>query len=198
VRGAGGGTAGGGGELKGAGAATALDMSAASVTATVTPTRQPPPSRSCWRWSMGDVRLPDGLRVLGAARSEAPSRSQRCGGAHSEGSAGSQVVQIWQMDAGQCVEKVGLGGTEVRESLGACAQVAASGHMIIVRAGLSVSGAVRTCAPLSPFPWQKRPPVYRSVQVTCAVSAGQRCEGQRDGGCVNSKRLFGVAEREPP
>ncbi|MFK4593338.1 hypothetical protein [Streptomyces pristinaespiralis] len=39
------------------------------------------------------------------------------------------------MDAGQCVEKVGLGGAEVRGSLGACAEVAAIGHMIIVRAG---------------------------------------------------------------
>ncbi|MCX4825978.1 hypothetical protein OG883_40585 [Streptomyces sp. NBC_01142] len=40
---------------------------------------------------------------------------------HSKGSAGSQLAQIWQMDAGQCVEKVGSGGMDVRGSLGACA-----------------------------------------------------------------------------
>jgi hypothetical protein len=94
-----------------------------------------PVRRSCRRRNIGDIRLPVELRVLGAARSEAPSRTQRCGGAYSEGSAGSQLVQIWQVDAGQCVEKVGLGGVEVRGSLGACAEVAAISHMIIVPAG---------------------------------------------------------------
>jgi hypothetical protein len=67
-----------------------------------------------------DARLlsPDGLCVL-CARSEAPPRAGRRGGAHAKGPAGSQLVQIRQLDAGQCVEKVGLGGMDVCGRLGA-------------------------------------------------------------------------------
>jgi hypothetical protein len=65
-------------------------------------------------------QLPKGLRVL-CASSQAPSRARRRGGAHPEGSAGPQLVQIRQTDTGQRVEKVGLGGMDVGGSLGACA-----------------------------------------------------------------------------
>ncbi|MEE1809693.1 hypothetical protein [Streptomyces sp. BE133] len=44
-------------------------------------------------------------------------------------SAGSQLPEVWQADAGQCVEKVGLcGANALRGSLGAGAKGAAGGH----------------------------------------------------------------------
>jgi hypothetical protein len=56
----------------------------------------------------------------------------------SEDSSGSHFAEVWQTDAGQCVEKVGLGGADVlRGSLGAGAKGAASGH--------GDSSSCRTC-----------------------------------------------------
>lgn len=47
----------------------------------------------------------------------------------SKDSAGSQLAEVWQTDAGQCVEKVGLGGADtLRGSLEAGAKNAAGGH----------------------------------------------------------------------
>ncbi|MGW0515003.1 hypothetical protein ACWD1W_38330, partial [Streptomyces olivaceoviridis] len=63
------------------------------------------------------------------ARSEAASRARRRGGGGSEHSAGPQIAEFREADAGQCVEKVGLCGTNtLGRSLRAGAMGAAAGH----------------------------------------------------------------------
>ncbi|OKJ71132.1 hypothetical protein AMK31_35240 [Streptomyces sp. TSRI0107] len=54
--------------------------------------------------------------------------------ARSEDSTSPQLLQVGQVDSGQGVEQVGLGGTDVCRSLGAGAQSSAGCHEGIVRA----------------------------------------------------------------